>query len=650
MNAIAARVHTLLALCLLLMANRALALELQPERHYRELAPDLRYELNDYPVETDPAVIRARVADHFAAVPGQQIDFGFTAKTIWLYLPVGNLSAQQARWVLSLNTRFMNDIAVYQSGAAGWRQLLHTGSDSSFAERPIDFRRLAVDFTLAGGERGALLIGYRSRGTSFLPLSIESGQSFADMRALANAHSAGFYTAAALMLIYGLFQWLLVGNRIHLHYILYLGAAVLYVFHMDGLSFQFLWPQLPHWNAYAALPLGLLINIAAANFARRFLQTWRTAPGFDRAILAIVGLCVLAMLWGIFIEDQQVKRFGFWLSTVGALVYLAVGIKALVDGQRFARFYVAGWVGICCAAVVSTLVHSLPGLLPVSLGFEVTKAGILFDALMFGVAMADQAVEVRRQRDAALAREMQSLAEQAKTRSALRAAEAGRADALRLARAQSMQLASASHDIRQPLASLKLALSQHAGQPESAEALESVAYLDALVSNYLDTASEDEADAEEAQVEAVREPFPVQLVLDAVHRMFTPEAEARGLTFRRCNSSLRVLGDPVATVRIASNLVKNAIQHTEQGGVLIGCRRLGERCVLCVVDSGEGIAAQERERLLGAFQQGDEAQEGHGLGLHIVSSLSARLGYDFSLDSGPRGGSTARVSLPIATV
>jgi len=41
-------------------------------------------------------------------------------------------------------------------------------------------------------------------------------------------------------------------------YINYLAAAVLYVFHMDGLGFRYLWPVLPVWNACALLPLGRL--------------------------------------------------------------------------------------------------------------------------------------------------------------------------------------------------------------------------------------------------------------------------------------------------------------------------------------------------------------------------------------------------------
>ncbi|WP_418259843.1 sensor histidine kinase [Haliea sp. E17] len=627
------------------------ALSLEPGQASRQFHADIRYAVDDLPVSTAPDRVLARRDSRFAPLPSRQVDFGFTHGTVWLYLPVTNAGAQAGVWILSLNTRFMNELAVYQRHAAGWQLLLRNSERSTFAERPVDYRLLAVEFALAAGEQGGLLIGYQSRGTTYLPVTIESPASFAEVRARKATRSAGFYTAAALMLVYGLFQWLLLGSRIHLYYILYLGAALLYVFHMDGLSFQYLWPQLPGWNAFASLPLGLAINIAAANFARHFLRTWESAPRFDLLIRVLIGVFLTTLAWGLLVEDLWVKRAGFWLSSVGALVYLAAGINALRGGQRFARFYVAGWVGLCLATLVSSFVHSLPGVLPVALGFDFTKVGLLFDAVMFGMAIADQSADVRRQRDAALAREMAALAEQVRTRSALEAAEVGRADALRLAREKSLALASASHDIRQPLVSLKMALGQLSGEGSDARsALDSIAYLDALVGNYLDSEQDQEGEAgTPPQLSAISEPFAVQLIIDAVCRMFAPEAESRGIELRGRPSRLQVSGDPVATVRIVGNLVKNAIQHTASGGVLVGCRRQGGHCVLCVVDTGPGFPAAALKHLAQPYRRGDTGVEGHGLGLHIVVSLCEQLGYGFSLENGACGGAVARVLLRLAS-
>ena len=648
-------VQQLLGCLLFALAANTFALDLTPGHHYRDLVAEFQYEINALDTTADPTEIRSRVDDTFSALDRQQIDFGFTTRTIWLFLPLENRSPQASQWILSLNTRFMNELVVHIKTEGKWRLLLDNSSRSHFHERPLDYRLLSMEFEVEALSEAELLIGYKSRGTTYLPVSIETVQSFADARAIANTKSGGFYTAAMLMLLYGLFQLLLPGNRIYLHYVAYLAAAMLYVFHMDGLSFQYLWPGLPRWNAFASLPLGLLINIFAASFSRHFLETWRTAPRFNAAILAMIALSLAAIVFGLLVEDLYIKRASFWLTSAGTLLYLAAGVNALLQGRRSARFYVAGWVGISCAAILSSFIHSLPGALPVSLSFDVTKAGILFDALMFGMAMADRANQVRQQRDEALQREMQAIKAQTQARSALAAAKQGRADALRIAQQKNLQLASASHDIRQPLSSLKMALSAMAKQgtessgDTSKSALDSVEYLDALVSGYLDSAREEQlSDPHLQRTLNEQESFPIQVILDGAVQMFSGDAAVGGIKLVCSSSSMQVLGDPVATMRIASNLLKNAITHTNNDAVLLGCRRRMGICELWVADKGPGLSLADQKNIFAPFQQGQDSQEGHGLGLPIVASLCEKFGYTLAVASVLGKGTVMKIGIPRA--
>lgn len=638
------------AVCLVALgtAVQTSALTLQSGQHYRELGDYLRYDISDLPIDTPPEQITTDLEARFQPIVGGQVDFGFRDDTVWLHLPVTNADDAAHSWILALNTRFMNAMRVYLRTDNDWRLLLANDENSLFDERPMDYRLLAVAFELAAEQSGEILVGYRSRGTTYLPLTVETPQSFSDGRSLANTKSGGFYTAALLMFFYGLFQFFLPGNRIYLHYSLYLAAAILYVFHMDGLSFQYLWPNLPAWNAFASLVLGLLINIMAANFSRRFLETWRIAPRLDALILAMIWLSIALIVLGALIDDRYVKWLSFWLTSGGAVLYLCAGVYALTQGFRSARFYVVGWIGICTASILSSVIHSLPGAIPVSLSFDITKAGILFDALMFGMAMADRANELRKQRDDAIMLQMQALSERAEAKRELVAAERGREDAMRMAQESNMQLAAASHDIRQPLSSLKLALAgmrEAAPNGDSDTVLDSVEYLESLVSNYLDSASEDNPGND---TRSLQENFPIQLVLDGVSQMFAEEAQERGIELRTVSSSMMVRGNPIATVRIVSNLVKNAIKNTVEGRLLLGCRREPGACAVCVMDTGSGMSEQALAQALGAFQQVDEAQDGHGLGLHIVASLCEKNGYQFAIQSEEGRGTVATVRLTLA--
>ena len=87
--------------------------------------------------------------------------------------------------------------------------------------------------------------------------------------------------------------------------------------------------------------------------------------------------------------------------------------------------------------------------------------------------------------------------------------------------------------------------------------------------------------------------------------------------------------DPLLVERILRNLVANAIRYTEDGGVLVGCRRRGERLLLQVWDTGPGIREAEQQRVFEEFYQVPRNDapppgqtKGLGLGLAIVRRLA----------------------------
>jgi two-component system sensor histidine kinase BaeS len=106
--------------------------------------------------------------------------------------------------------------------------------------------------------------------------------------------------------------------------------------------------------------------------------------------------------------------------------------------------------------------------------------------------------------------------------------------------------------------------------------------------------------------------------------------------------------DPVRVREILVNLVANAIRHTPAGGsVTIRVRESDADAVLSVVDTGEGIAPEELDRVFDRFHRRSDSG-GSGLGLTIVRDLAAAHGGSVEVESEgvPGRGSTFRVRLP----
>ncbi|HJU21739.1 MAG TPA: ATP-binding protein [Casimicrobiaceae bacterium] len=101
-----------------------------------------------------------------------------------------------------------------------------------------------------------------------------------------------------------------------------------------------------------------------------------------------------------------------------------------------------------------------------------------------------------------------------------------------------------------------------------------------------------------------------------------------------------VSGDPEGLRILLSNLVDNALRYTPRGGRIdVSVERDGEDVILCVADTGPGIAAEERERVFDRFYRGEASEgSGSGLGLSIVKRIADAHGATIALDA-PASGS-----------
>ncbi|MFK7898524.1 MAG: hybrid sensor histidine kinase/response regulator [Myxococcota bacterium] len=231
--------------------------------------------------------------------------------------------------------------------------------------------------------------------------------------------------------------------------------------------------------------------------------------------------------------------------------------------------------------------------------------------------------------------------------------ERDRSEALESANlARSHYLASASHDLRQPLHALQLfseALHERTHDDEtrslsdrirsSASALQEM--FDALI---------DLSRIDQNQIVPNRSSFQIRSLVNRLASESAPVAESRGLDLSVSMPDVRVESDPVLLGRLIQNLLTNALRYTEEGRIEIRGVAEEERLRIDVQDSGVGIPLDQQEQIFEEFVRLETATEsrGLGLGLSIVQRLSNLLEHPVSLSSGVGRGSTFSVDIPMA--
>jgi len=219
--------------------------------------------------------------------------------------------------------------------------------------------------------------------------------------------------------------------------------------------------------------------------------------------------------------------------------------------------------------------------------------------------------------------------------------------------AKSRFFAAASHDLRQPLHALSLfvaALKERNHQPETRLLIDNIeastGVMELLFNALLDISRLDAGAIEPRRVH-----FPLQKMLTDLRHQFGAVASEKQLQlrFRPCNITL--YSDPLLIERILVNLIANAIRYTDDGGLLVACRRRGRMARISVIDTGRGIPPDLQESVFHEFVQlhnpARDRSKGLGLGLAIVSRLGRLLGHRVDLRSHPGRGSVFSIDLPL---
>ena len=221
-------------------------------------------------------------------------------------------------------------------------------------------------------------------------------------------------------------------------------------------------------------------------------------------------------------------------------------------------------------------------------------------------------------------------------------------------RAKTRFLASANHDLRQPVHALSLmtyAARDELVSPRGKKLYDSmnrtVRSLSQLLESLLDLSRLD-AGAMTVQRENVNlKNLGAQLLTE-----FLPLAQRKELRIGIGPFDYAVYTDVALVERILRNLVSNAVRYTNEGGVLIGCRRRGTDVLVEVWDTGVGIADEDTDLVFTEFYQGNnpdhDRTQGLGLGLSICKRISDLLGHEFTCRSVAGQGTVFRLRLPLS--
>lgn len=524
-------------------------------------------------------------------------------------------SDQPIAAVLWLGVPDVFRLEVYQLFQGQPQLLLQLHDDSPFSARATGTARLQVPLQLAAGEHQIVLKYYihangRLQPHLYSPQALQSAQSRQHL--LNGLLLGGMLTMLLVILLYGS----VAESSSYLAYCGLVLAQVLMLPQFEGYYFQWLWPDAPWWNVQAPVWFASLALFSHGVFALTFFQLAQRYPRLYRLHLALFLLIALNLL----LLPNQLQIHGLALVALGyTLLGLTTAVRGFVDRLPGAVLYLAGTAALMLFSAIM-LPLGVVGLNPIPAidFFDYPKFGFVLETAFFSAALVSRVRQFRQQQAEQRLRRLAEADE-------LLLAERQKTEAQQLAQQSSLRLASASHDISQPLASLRFAIETLRSRGDEAPLAD---HIDRTLS-YAQTLLKDLIADCQLQQPSPDEIWAGQLFHQVVAD-YQQTARQKGLQLSYIDSSFQLHGSYLVLNRLLHNLVGNAVRYTQQGRVLVGLRRRNGGVEIQVLDTGPGLLPAQISQLQQPFTQGQqqgsphantEARQGFGLGLYIVKSL-----------------------------
>ena len=279
----------------------------------------------------------------FKPLPGGNPSFGFQDGAYWFHATLRNRDNVEDKWLLVQEYALSDRIDVYATHADG--RVVHTagGDHLPFAQRNIRYRQPNFWLSLPPGQSVDLMVRVQSESSMQVPLHVYAPAAFIEQSRDAQFAIGLYYGILLALFTYNLVLWLTLRDASYFWYLFHITAFGLVLFTLNGLGFEYLWPN-SAWLADHMVPLSICLALMGMQqFARTFLelkQRWRFG---DRIALGII---VFFMLLGIAATQLPYRTV---VPLASAAVFpnicwiLVATVVVLRRGYKPARLFLLAW-------------------------------------------------------------------------------------------------------------------------------------------------------------------------------------------------------------------------------------------------------------------------------------------------------------------
>jgi diguanylate cyclase (GGDEF)-like protein len=374
------------------------ALQLTSGHDDVKLSPYLNYRHDSGAIDEAGDAFRRVALGEFAPLPDGQSEFGFQPGAYWFHASVVNRHDAESRWVLVQQYALSDYVDLYLRYPDG--QIVHQegGDHRPFSARSIRDRHPNFLFDLPPGQDVELLLRVQSESSMQVPLALLTQTAFAELARDAQFAIGIYYGILLALFFYNLVLWLMLRDASYFWYLFHLSAFGLVLFTLNGLGFEYLWPN-SSWMTDKSVPLSIcLALIGMQQFARSFLELGKRFPRGNLVSLALIGFFALLGIASLWLPYHASTPIAARAVLVGVLWIAVAGIVVVRRGYVPARLFMLAWSMFLLGTTMFTLIAF--GILPKTFYTEYgVQIGSALEMLLLSIALGNRYASLRKENE-----------------------------------------------------------------------------------------------------------------------------------------------------------------------------------------------------------------------------------------------------------
>lgn len=345
---------------------------------------------------TTVANFESAIRQDYESFGGKVLNFNRDDAAYWIEIPVVNQSDLES-FYLQLEHPMIDSIEVYFDENP--TPVYVTGDRFKFDERPVNHPSFLFPFDLANGDSTVIHVRVRSQDQLFLPLRIGGKEEIAIDNGKKQIFLGIYVGVIFVMFFYNLFVFITTRDNSYLWYILYILFIGLAQASLEGLTFQFLFPNSPGVYNASVVFFSALTGFTAIEFAKIFVRTKEFTPKFHKGLIIfqiIYALSIITYLMGEVALSYTLVDAGALTVSLYAMIFVSIVAK---KGYRPAKFFLIAWSVFLAGLFIFALRNF--GVIDYTFWTKsIIEIGSGVEAILLSIALADRINTLKKEKEA----------------------------------------------------------------------------------------------------------------------------------------------------------------------------------------------------------------------------------------------------------